>query len=153
VGVEVFDLRFEIRRLPDVVVVEEGNEFAARQFEAAVTGASRATTPFHRQDLHFGTLGMEPRDGRIDRAVIHNDDLEISEALTVHSRQRALELPEPISRRHHHRDTRRHNDCLPRLVFIALVLPAGRLGITVSEPDWSRIEIITELRNTAAYLS
>jgi hypothetical protein len=153
VGIEVFDLRFEIPWLPDVVVVEERNELAARHFEAAVTGASRPAGPFHRQDLYSGTLRAEPGNGRIDRTVIHDDDLEISKALAVHSRQRTLEFLEPISRRHHHGDTRRHDACPPRLVFIAIVPPAGRLGITVSELGRSRIRGITEIWNTAVYLS
>ena len=168
VGVEVFDLCFEVRGLPNIVVIKKGNEIASRQVETAVAGASRTAVPLHREDPHSGTLRAEPRDGGINRAIIHNDDFEIPEALAVHTRQRTLELFEPISRRHYYGDTRRHDLCPPRLAFTAIVLLAGCHGVAARNParlanshnirrpsglGRSKVGITTEIRNTTIYLS
>ena len=133
-GVEVCNLCFEIGWMPDVVVVEERNDLAARDLEATVAGTSRTAGPLHRQDPYPGTLRVKPRGSRINRTVIHNDNLEISEALTVHSCKRTPELLEPISRRHHHRDTRCHNEFSPWLAGIGVILVAERLGIAERNP-------------------
>src|SRR5262249_44382436 len=99
-----------------------------------VRATSRTAGHLHRQDPYSGTLRVKPRGSRINRTVIHNDNLEISEALPVHSCKRTPELLEPISSRHHHRDTRCHNEGSPWLACSGAVLVAERLGIAVRNP-------------------
>jgi hypothetical protein len=102
VPVQLIELGLEVGGPPHIVVVEEGDDFAACFPDAPVACGRCAARLLRRENVRSGKALGQAYEGVIGRRVVHDDDLEVAEGLRLDAGQCSREALPSVPRRNDH---------------------------------------------------